>query len=51
MSTGPCAQKTMKSLHQLGTRNISHTPRHPLGETRALIWFNRLLVKVWQEHT
>jgi hypothetical protein len=27
------------------TRNqeLSHTPRHPLGETRALIWFSRHL--------
>jgi hypothetical protein len=37
MSTEPCAQKTTKSLRQLGTRNISYTLRRPLSETRALI--------------
>jgi hypothetical protein len=35
--------KTTESLRQLGIRNISHTPRCHLDETRALIWFSRLL--------
>jgi hypothetical protein len=50
MSTEPCAQKTTKSLHQLRTRNISHTPRRPLGKTRALTWFNRHLASTSFTH-
>jgi hypothetical protein len=46
MSTEPYTRKTTISLHQMGTRNISHTPRCPLSEMRALIWFNRHLASI-----
>jgi hypothetical protein len=50
MSIGPYVQKTIKSLHQIGTMNILHILKHPLVKPRVLIRFHTLLASTSCTH-